>query len=130
MKLSVASLGRATRKIVARIQKVRKAAERVETSKRRFAAYRYLRSVYSTYRYFEDNDLLRHLTEIAPSVLKVPVRKDTCALRLIVEASCTFSDLKSRSRWARALRYAVADNVEPKDLVRFIKAHGGIAGCA
>lgn len=130
MKSSVSSLGRSAQKIVVRIQKVRKAAEKAGTSKKRFAHYRYLRFALSAYRHFKDNNLLSHLTEIAPSVLRVPVRINSCALRIIVDASCTTRNLKTRSLWVRALRYAVAEKVDPKELTPFMRAHNGIAGCA
>lgn len=130
MKSSVASLGPSARKIVARIKKVRRAAEKAARSKRRFAHYRYLRAVLSAYRFFEENDLLHHLVEIAPSVLKTSVRKKWHPLRVVLEATCDSPDYKVRSKWTRALEYAVAEKVDPKDLTQFIRAHGGIAGCA
>lgn len=130
MKSSGTSLGRSAQRIVARIRKVRRAAEKAAESKERFADYRYLRAVLSAYIYFEDNDLLPHLTEIAPSLLKTAVRKNQHPLRVILEASCIQPDLRMRSRWTRALEYATAAKIDPKELVRFFRAHNGIAGCA
>lgn len=130
MKKSAASLGRSSRKIVARIQKVRRAAERAAKRKQRFADYRYLRAVLRAYSYFDDEDLLSHLLEVAPSTLMTPVRVGWHPLRVIIEASCIQPDLRMRSRWTRALEYAVAQDIDPNDLVRFIRAHNGIAGCA
>ncbi|MET4320316.1 hypothetical protein [Bradyrhizobium sp. RT5a] len=130
MKSSVA-LGPSSRKIVARIDRVRKAAERAASSQHRFAEYKYLRSVLRAYRHFDDEDLLSHLMEVAPSKLMTPVRADWHPLRVIIEASCMQSDLKKRrSRWTRGLEYAIAENVAPEDLPRFFRAHNGIAGCA
>ncbi len=130
MKSSVASLGPSTRRIVARIQKVQQAANKAARSERRFAEYGYLRSVLRAYRFFSDNTALNHLTAIAPSELMTPVRADWHPIRIIIEASCNQPDLRMRSRWTRALEYAVAEKIEPEDLTRFIRAHGGIAGCA
>lgn len=131
MKSSVRSLGPSTQKIVARIQKVRRAAEKAARSKNRFAHYGYLRSVLRAYRHFDDEDLLSHLMEVAPSKLMTPVRADWHPLRVIIEASCMQSDPKKRrSRWTRGLEYAIAENVAPEDLPRFFRAHNGIAGCA
>lgn len=130
MKSSVATLGPSTRKIVARIEKVGRAAEKAATRKHRFADYRYLRSVLRAYSYFDDHDLLSHLMEIAPSVLLTPVRANWSLLRVIIEASCIQPDLKMRSRWTRALELAVREKVAPNDLGRFFRAHNGIAGCA
>lgn len=130
MKSSGTSLGRSAQKIVARIRKVRRAAEKAAKSKERFADYRYLRAVLSAYIYFEDNDLLPHLTEIGPSLLKTAVRKNQHPLRVILEASCIQPDLRMRSRWTRSLTFALAENIKPTDLSRFLKAHGGVAGTA
>ena len=99
-----------TQKIVARIRKVRKAAEKAARRKHRFADYGYLRSVLFTYIFFEDNDLLPHLTEIALSTLMTPVRKNWHPLRVIIEASRVRADFQMRSRWTRALEYALAKN--------------------
>lgn len=130
MKSSVASLGRSTQKIVARIRKVRQAAEKAARSKSRFADYRYLKSVLRAYRYFEDLRLLSHLMEVAPSTLFTPVRASSHPLRVIIEATCIRSDRRRRSKWTRALEYAVAETVDPEDLARFLRANNGIAGCA
>ena len=118
------------RKIVARILKVRKAGDRAARSSRRFAEYRYLRAVLRAYVIFSDNDLLNHLVVIAPSELMTPVRAKSHPIRMIIEASCTRADLRKKSRWTRALEFALARNVSPEELPRFIRAHGGIAGCA
>ncbi len=130
MKSLVASLGPSTQKIVTRIRKVRKAADKAAKSGKRFADYKYLRSVLSAYRYFEDNGLLPHLTVIAPSVLRTPVRKKWHPLRVILEATCSRRDGATQSRWTRALEHAVAEKIDPKEMIRFIRAHNGIAGCA
>lgn len=130
MKSSVASQGRSTSKIITQIRKVRKAADKAAGSKNRFADYRYLRSVLSAYRYFENSNLLLHLAEIAPSVLRTPVRKHWTPLRVIIEASRAQANIQMRSRWTRGLEYALAENIEPEELGRFFRANNGIAGCA
>lgn len=130
MKSSVSSLGRSAGTIVARIQKVRRAAEKAAKRKHRFAEYKYLRSVLRAYNHFDDDELLSHLMEIAPSVLLTPVRANWNSLRVIIEASCIQPDLRMRSRWTRALEYAVREQIDPNDLARFFRAHNGVAGCA
>ncbi len=72
MKSSHRSLLPSDRKIVDRITKIRKTADRVSRSKRRFAAYRYLRTVLRGYRHLADNELLPAMLEIAPAILTVP----------------------------------------------------------
>lgn len=130
MKSSAASIGKSARNIIARIQKVQKAAEKAAKNERRFADYRYLRSVLAAYTYFEDNNLLPHLVAIAPSMLTTPVRADSCPLRVIIDATCIQPDLRMRSRWTRALEFAAQEQIEPQALARFMSAHSGISGCA
>jgi hypothetical protein len=117
-------------KIVGRIRKVRKAGARATRSEERFADYRYLRSVLRAYEYLSDNELLTHLAVIAPSELMTPVRAGWHPIRIIIEASCSRPDLRMRSRWTRALEYALARKVAPSDLSRFFRANSGVAGCA
>jgi hypothetical protein len=130
MKIQKSSLGPSARKIVLRIQKVRKAGDKASKNNGRFADYRYLRAVLRAYRYFEDQQLMTHLVETAPSVLMTPVRAGCHPLRVIIDATCIQPDLRLGSRWTRALPYAASEGIEPEDLVRFIRAHNGIAGCA
>lgn len=130
MKISGKLHSSSEQKIVARILKVRKASNRAAVSTSKFAQYRYLRSVLRAYTFFSENNLLTHLVIIAPSALMTPVRAGWHPIRIIIDASCTQTDLRLRSRWTRALEYTLARNVSPDDLPRFIRANGGIAGCA
>jgi hypothetical protein len=53
-------------------------------------------------------------------------------LRIVLDATST-ADLKTRSRMGRALRYVFnhQKNWRPREmLARFLREHGGIAGCA
>ncbi|WP_212260467.1 hypothetical protein, partial [Bradyrhizobium liaoningense] len=115
---------------IARICKVRRTYEKTTKSKRKFANYKYLRSVLRAHNYFEENGLLEHLAEIAPSVLMTQVRSGQHSIRTIIDASCDNVDQRKRSRWTRALQYAVNKDVSPADLLRFFRANNGIAGCA
>ena len=130
MKPSATSLGRSADKIFHRIQKLRKAAAKANRNPQRFADYRYLQSVLRAHRYFSENRLLAVLLEIAPSILLTPVRANWHPVRVIIEASCIQPDLRMRSRWTRALEYAVSQKIDPDDLPRFLRANGGISGCA
>jgi hypothetical protein len=79
---------------------------------------------------FAANGLLNHLAIIAPSELMTAVRADASPIRVILEASCNQPDLRIRSRWIRALEFAAAKNIASDDLPKFLRANGGIAGCA
>lgn len=131
MKSSHRSLLKSERKIVDRITKIRKTADRVSRSKRRFAEYRYLRAVLRGYRHLADNELLPAMLEIAPAILTVPVRANWHPLRVIIEATMwTEIDYRTRSRWTRALEYALARNISGDQLPQFFRANNGIAACA
>lgn len=124
----MARITRSEKAIVARICKVRRTHEKTKR-KSKFADYKYLRSVLRAHNYFEENDLLEHLAEIAPSVLMTPVRSGQHPLRTIIDASCDRGG-KTSSRWTRALEFAVLKNIPPDDLLRFLRANNGISGCA
>ncbi|MCA1530832.1 hypothetical protein [Bradyrhizobium yuanmingense] len=117
-------------RIVARIALVRASYEKARKDRSKTSDYRYLRSVLRAYEYFDQNDLVDNLAEIAPCVLMASVRSGQHAVRTIIDASCDDDDLRMRSRWTRALEYALTRNVAANDLLRFLRANNGIAGCA
>jgi hypothetical protein len=118
------------RKIIERIRRVRRAGDRASRSNSRFAEYRYLRAVLRAYEVLSNHTLLSHFVIIAPCQFMTPVRADSHPIRVIIDATCTQPDLRMRSRWTRALEFAVQRNVTSGDLPKFIKANGGISGCA
>ncbi|MGY4512944.1 hypothetical protein [Bradyrhizobium sp. USDA 3650] len=117
-------------KIIARIARVRASYEKARRDGSKSADYKYLRSVLRAYDYFDDHDLLDCLTEIAPYALMTPVRSGQHAIRTIIEASRANVDLRMRSRWTRALQFAILRSVGADELIRFLRANNGIAGCA
>jgi hypothetical protein len=48
---------------------------------------------------------------------------------VIIDATST-ADIKTRSRWTRALKYAWHQRKASKDLRTFLRENGGPAGCA
>lgn len=131
MKRPHKSLLPSERKIIDQIIKVRKTADLVSRSKRRFAEYRYLKAILRAYRYLNDNELLSAMMEVAPAVLIVPVRSGWHPLRVLVEATMWKEiETKTRSRWTRALECALAQNIPSDQLPQFFRANGGVAGAA
>ncbi|UGY21033.1 MULTISPECIES: hypothetical protein [Bradyrhizobium] len=117
--------------IRAQLDQVRKVAKKVARSEKRFADYRYLRAVYRTLHTLGDANLLPILARAVRQEYSIPKRAGTHALRTIIDATATTaSDLRTRSRWARALEWALDAEVRPKHLIWFLKANSGIAGCA
>jgi hypothetical protein len=51
-------------------------------------------------------------------------------MRVLIEATLPNADPKQKSRWARALEYLASENVPTREFKRFIRANGGLAGCA
>lgn len=117
-------------KIVARIEKVRNARGRSVSRGGKLSEYNYLRGVFRAYKVFAADDVLDWLAKIAPSEFVTPVRASWHPLRTIIEATCDNQDLRIKSRWTRAMEFAPARNVASGDLLLFLHANGGIAGCA
>jgi hypothetical protein len=55
--------------------------------------------------------------------------KTTHPIRVILDASST-ADIKIRSRWTRALKYAWRERKTWTDLISFLRENGRPAGCA
>jgi hypothetical protein len=49
---------------------------------------------------------------------------------MLIEATASDADVKTKSRWTRCLRFAGRRSVPPKTVLWFIQHRGGIAGCA
>jgi hypothetical protein len=52
------------------------------------------------------------------------------AFSVVIYCTAPHIDQKSRSKWARALRYAAANKPDDESIRRFIKRKGGINACA
>jgi hypothetical protein len=98
-------------------------------SRSRFAFYDYLAAVFEFY------VQLRRRNEAKPTARRIAklfgLRKSnrTHPITTIIDATST-ADLKTRSRWTRALKYAWRERETWKDLDAFLRESGGPAGCA
>jgi hypothetical protein len=98
-------------------------------SRGRFAFYDYLAAALELY------VQLRRRNEAKPTARRIAklfgLRKSNRAhpIRTIIDATST-ADLKTRSRWTRALKYAWRERKTWKDFVSFLRENGGPAGCA
>jgi hypothetical protein len=98
-------------------------------SRSRFAFYDYLAAVFEFY------VQLRRRNEAKPSARRIAKlfglrsQKRTHPIRVIIDATST-ADIKTRSRWTRALKYAWHERKTWKDFVSFLRENGGPAGCA
>ena len=98
-------------------------------SRSRFAFYDYLAAVFELY------VQLRRTKQAKPSAQRIAKlfglrsQKRTHPIRVIIDATST-GDIKTRSRWSRALRYAWRERKMWRDLRDFLRENGGPAGCA
>jgi hypothetical protein len=98
-------------------------------SRSRFAFYDYLAAVFDLYVQLRRT---KHAKKAARLIAKpVGLRKQdrTHCIRAIIDATST-ADLKTRSRWTRALKYAWRERKSWTDLASFLRENGGPAGCA
>jgi hypothetical protein len=108
---------------------LRKLERKCFRSRSRFAFYDYLAAVFDLY------VQLRRRNQAKPSARRIAnlfgLRKPnrTHPIRTIIDATST-ADIKTRSRWSRALRYAWRERKTWKELGSFLRENGGPAGCA
>jgi hypothetical protein len=73
-----------------------------------------------------EEELYRLLDTLKASV---PLRIGE-AFSVVIYCVAPHVDQKSRSKWARALRYAAANKPDDESIKKFIKRKGGINACA
>ena len=111
------------------IDDLRELERKCFAARNRFAFYDYLAVV------FELHVQLRRRNQAKPSARRIAKlfelreHKRTHLIRVIIDATST-TDLKTRSRWSRALRYAWHERRKWTDLDAFLRENGGPAGCA
>lgn len=117
-----------------KIKKLRKAAGKYRhdqrPGKRRFGLYRYLRDVYAVYLDLRSRRISRKATRKIAKTLKLPIQKKSHPIRILIEASSGPEDVRQKSRWTQALRYAFGWRQPAENLEWFFKNCGGISGAA
>lgn len=106
------------------------AYQRLQGRRGRFAIYTYLRSVYAAYLDIRHHRLAKGLKKFASSEMRKSIRKGIHPIRIVMDATSTEPDTKVKSRWSRALQYALHEQVPANQLREFFRLHKGIAGCA
>jgi hypothetical protein len=114
------------------LERVRNAWEDAQVNRDRNAIYGYLNAVYGLVAWWtadgKENDRARRALRLQR--LDVSDREDPFAAVIRCTADAAKADKRTRSKWSRALRYAVAYKADSKPLDRFIKRKGGINACA
>ena len=98
-------------------------------ARNRFAFYDYLAAVFELYVQLRRRNQAKPLARRIAKLFGLRKPNRTHCIRVIIDATST-ADLKTRSRWSRALRYAWHERKTWKDLGSFLRENGGPAGCA
>ena len=98
-------------------------------SRSRFAFYDYLAVVFKLYVQLRRTKQAKKAARLIVKLFELRNQKRTQPIRVILDATST-ADIKTRSRWSRALRYAWHERKTWKDLGSFLRENGGPAGCA
>jgi hypothetical protein len=98
-------------------------------SRRRFAFYDFLSGVFELYVQLRRTNQSKPLVRRIANLFGLRQRNRAHPIRVIIDATST-ADLKTRSRWTRALKYAWRERKTWKDLGSFLRENGGPAGCA
>lgn len=99
-------------------------------SGRRFEIYDDLQQVFRVYSDWKQAGQVVAKTRELRRRLGIPKRRGAGPLRVLVEASNPGAIPKQKSKWVRALQYAARKKIAPQALMGFLRAHGGLAGCA
>jgi hypothetical protein len=97
-------------------------------SRSRFVFYDYLAAVFELYVQLRRRNRAKPSARRIAKLIGLRKQNRTHPIRVIIDATST-ADLKTRSRWSRALRYAWRER-KWKDLGSFLRENGGPAGCA
>jgi hypothetical protein len=95
----------------------------------RFAFYDYLAAVFELYVQLKRTKQAKKATTLIAKFLGMRQQKRVHPIRAIIDASST-AEKKTKSRWSRALRYALRERKTWTDLKSFLRENGGPAGCA
>jgi hypothetical protein len=98
-------------------------------ARNRFAFYDYLAAVFELYIQLRRTKQAKPSAQRIAKLLGLRTGKRAHPIRVIIDATST-ADLKTRSRWSRALRYAWQERKTWTDLDAFLRENGGPAGCA
>ncbi len=111
------------------IDALRKLERKCFASRSRFAFYDYLAAVFELYVRLRRTGQAKRAARLIAKFFGLRNQKRTHPIRVIIDATST-ADLKTKSRWTRALRYAWRERKTWTDFTSFLRENGGPAGCA
>jgi hypothetical protein len=95
----------------------------------RFAFYDYLAAVFELYVQLRRAKQAKKSARLIAKLFGLRKQNRTHCIRVIIDATST-ADIKTKSRWTRALKYAWQERSTWRDLTMFLRENGGPAGCA
>jgi hypothetical protein len=114
------------------LERLRGIWQDVQSSRDRDAVYGYLTAVYGLVAWWtaEGREIDRSHRALRTQLLKVSEREDPFAAVIRCTADPAKADKRTRSKWSRVMRYAVAYKPDSEPLDQFIRRKGGINACA
>jgi hypothetical protein len=110
------------------IELLKAAVQKAYAARGRFWFHAALEGSYSLYVAWKDLGKSKKAAKVAAALFGVKIKDGAHPLSVIIKI-VTPTGVDTR-RWLDGLRFARKQGVAPKDLVPFLKANGGIAGCA
>jgi hypothetical protein len=116
--------------LAATIQPAKEAAGRLRRRVGRFEIYDLLEAIYRVYTDWKRLKTAKRSARTLADEQSIVRRKGMSPIRVLIEATLPKAELKQKSRWVRALEYVHSENVSPSRFRKFVRRHGGLAGCA
>ena len=114
--------------IKAKLDELKAAIQQAFDTHRRFWFQTALEGAYAIYVEWKDLGKSKKAAKVAAALFGVKIKDGAHPLSVIFKI-VTPTGVDTR-RWVDGLRFARKQGVAPKDLVPFLKANGGISGCA
>jgi hypothetical protein len=111
------------------IEDLRELERKCFASRSRFAFYDYLAAVFELYVQLRRTKQAKQSAKSIAKLFRLRKQDRTHPIRVIIDATSR-ADLKTRSRWTRALRYTWRERRTWRDLRTLLRENGGPAGCA
>ena len=113
------------------LETLRAVSKRTFSSGNRMAVHRFLEAIFNQVSVWEEEDRLEEGLYRLLDSLKAPVPlRIGEPFAVVIYCVAPHVDQKSRSKWARALRYAAANKPDDEPIKSFFKRMGGINACA
>src|ERR1700738_1083528 len=119
-----------TTEFTATIQLLISAAREAGQGRGRFEIYKLLRTVHRVHIGWKQRRSAKMSARALAADLSITLRRGMSPIRVLIEGALPQADVKQKSGWVRALEYASSENVPAKAFRKFLRQHGGLAGCA